>query len=227
MRVTSNGPLRRRFPRASVSSTQSWCVVEPPALFTSEYVALSYMWALATSSRSTSTRIFQLEAGNISCLACKDALKTDELPDVIVDAIQLCADLGQRYLWVDRLCVVQDDRLAQKTQLQAMDTIYNRATHHRPPWRWQGTRTTWRVDQPSSTRRKLRRQPVAVPRRRRLRLRDAPPHRRCGQQVAIEHVRLDVPGAPALAPPCLRCQQRGVRKLRVREPAWIRERLSV
>ncbi|KAF6816028.1 hypothetical protein CPLU01_13987 [Colletotrichum plurivorum] len=54
-------------------------------------------------------------------------LDRDTLPEVIVDAIQLCAELGQRYLWIDRLCIVQDDMDTKGEQLDAMGVIYHRA----------------------------------------------------------------------------------------------------
>ncbi|CAM1504807.1 Fc.00g023980.m01.CDS01 [Cosmosporella sp. VM-42] len=110
-----------------VIDTRLWCITKPqPSV---EYITLSYVWSQAQASQSTLTEPFKLLAGNISALSRKDSLRTRELPEVIADAIQMCADLGQRYLWVDRLCIVQDkDHPEQLAQIKAMDAIYHLAT---------------------------------------------------------------------------------------------------
>lgn len=46
------------------------------------------------------------------------------MPGILTDAISLCKDMGERYLWVDRLCIVQDDLTSKMKQIQAMDSIY-------------------------------------------------------------------------------------------------------
>ncbi|KAI1451331.1 heterokaryon incompatibility protein-domain-containing protein [Annulohypoxylon moriforme] len=50
------------------------------------------------------------------------------MPDVIADAVALRRDLGERFLWVDRLCIVQDDQDSKPGQISAMDRIYRSAT---------------------------------------------------------------------------------------------------
>lgn len=49
------------------------------------------------------------------------------IPRTISDAIQLVKDIGQRYLWVDSLCIVQDDDNDKHGQLPIMDNIYSNA----------------------------------------------------------------------------------------------------
>ena len=68
------------------------------------YVALSYVWG--------SGRSFTAREGNF-----KDLLRFDEfrrylpsLPRTIRDAIELVRALGERYLWVDALCIIQDSK---------------------------------------------------------------------------------------------------------------------
>lgn len=86
------------------------------------YVALSYMWSAGSGSN------IQLEKSNVNALEAEDSLRTLPIPDVIADAIALCRDLGERFLWVDRLCIVQDDQYNKPGQINAMDKIYHLAT---------------------------------------------------------------------------------------------------
>lgn len=47
---------------------------------------------------------------------------------VILDAIRMTRELGEQYLWVDSLCVVQDDASIKHRQLALMAEIYISAT---------------------------------------------------------------------------------------------------
>lgn len=102
-------------------------VIEPQETM-DNYVALSYQWATATSDP---TRDLMLLRNNLKEMETPGSLSPDCLPEVIQDAVQLCRDIGQRYLWVDRLCVFQDpdDKDgSRQTQIDAMDVIYWLAT---------------------------------------------------------------------------------------------------
>lgn len=65
------------------------------------YVALSYRW----SSRSSSET--QLTKSNMGRLQQK--IEPTETPRCVSDAINFTRSLGVRYIWVDSLCVIQDD----------------------------------------------------------------------------------------------------------------------
>ncbi|KAL4861358.1 heterokaryon incompatibility protein-domain-containing protein [Aspergillus spectabilis] len=56
-----------------------------------------------------------------------DGLPASRIPQTIEDAIEMCIRLGERYLWADRLCIIQDDAEDQKNQIEAMGTIYSSA----------------------------------------------------------------------------------------------------
>lgn len=58
----------------------------------------------------------------------QNALVQARLPQTVRDAMQLCLDLGERYLWVNSLCITQDDPITQKQQIDIMDSIYASAT---------------------------------------------------------------------------------------------------
>lgn len=49
------------------------------------------------------------------------------IPRTIEDAIDLCIELGLRYLWTDLYCVKQADPSIRKGQIEAMDQVYGRA----------------------------------------------------------------------------------------------------
>lgn len=46
------------------------------------------------------------------------------LGTVCIDSMKVCTALGIRYLWIDSLCVVQDDETSKHSQIQNMDEIY-------------------------------------------------------------------------------------------------------
>ena len=47
------------------------------------------------------------------------------VPQTISDAIEVCRRLKMRYLWVDALCIIQDDEKDKDSQLPEMDKIYS------------------------------------------------------------------------------------------------------
>ncbi|KAI0599870.1 heterokaryon incompatibility protein-domain-containing protein [Biscogniauxia sp. FL1348] len=86
-----------------------------------EYVALSYVWGRDP--------FLQLTQENKPSLYRQEALgaSNENMPRTIRDALRVVQNLGMRYIWVDALCIVQDD-LGEKAQvIGAMDLIYSRA----------------------------------------------------------------------------------------------------
>ncbi|RAL00736.1 HET domain-containing protein [Aspergillus ibericus CBS 121593] len=82
------------------------------------YAALSYVWG------ATADSYFQAKKSTIEALEAKGYLFENPLPATIEDAICACRDLQIRYLWVDRLCIVQDDEGLKNAQINAMGDIY-------------------------------------------------------------------------------------------------------
>jgi hypothetical protein len=85
------------------------------------YACLSYVWGGAATLKA--------EKGNIDSLMQDRALELyrEEIPGTIRDTIGLVDQLGIPYLWVDSLCIVQDDTEAKGSQIQAMAGIYAKA----------------------------------------------------------------------------------------------------
>lgn len=100
--------------------TKNPCLV--PAEDGARYVALSYVWGHTEILKSTrdTIRILQ-EAGS---LGAKTGFR---VPKIVRDAIALVPRLGERYLWVDSLCIMQDDRECLDRHIRHMASIYEAA----------------------------------------------------------------------------------------------------
>ncbi|KAI1073170.1 hypothetical protein LB507_010764 [Fusarium sp. FIESC RH6] len=89
------------------------------------YFALSYTWGDDPNEKER----LQLLSHNIDSLTTINSLSQHihRLSKAIVDAIELTAAMGTRYLWVDRLCIIQDDP-QKAAEFMDMDRIYSEAT---------------------------------------------------------------------------------------------------
>lgn len=85
------------------------------------YLALSYVWGGSKTLLNTKAiRVdLETEAGLTK--------KLEELPMTIRDAIDLVRELGERHLWVDSLCIIQDDAEDKSNQIMGMDVVYSSA----------------------------------------------------------------------------------------------------
>lgn len=87
----------------------------------SRYVALSYTWGSHTlyTTNISNIRLHQEHGGLEKVFAL--------LPKVIRDAIQLVRSLRERYLWVDSLCIVQNNDISWSLNSSVMDLVYGNA----------------------------------------------------------------------------------------------------
>lgn len=69
------------------------------------YAALSYVWGNSHVSKLTSQNISFLEQSGSLSITSREVT----IPRSIRDAMRLAAGLGIRFLWVDCLCILQDD----------------------------------------------------------------------------------------------------------------------
>lgn len=85
------------------------------------FLALSYVWGPISIFQMTALNRSALEkpGGLVSCRA--------KLPRVIRDAIDLVVALQERFLWVDSLCIVQDNAAQKHGQIAQMDIIFSQA----------------------------------------------------------------------------------------------------
>lgn len=83
------------------------------------FLALSYVWG--------GRQKFQSTKRNQRLLEQRYSLRDADLPLTIRDAIALVREIGERFLWIDSLCITQDDNDYKMTQIRLMDQIYNNA----------------------------------------------------------------------------------------------------
>jgi hypothetical protein len=84
----------------------------------SRYLALSYCWPISPTFMLTRIVLNGLlESGSLRS-------KMRELPQTIQDAIDYVFDLGETYLWINALCIIQDAEDQKRIQLSQMDRVY-------------------------------------------------------------------------------------------------------
>lgn len=79
------------------------------------YVTLSYKWGNATRYTMTTANRSFLQHG----------IPLDQLPKTFSDAIELTHKLSYKYLWIDALCITQNDSREVSEQIAAMEDVYS------------------------------------------------------------------------------------------------------
>ncbi|PWY69001.1 HET-domain-containing protein [Aspergillus sclerotioniger CBS 115572] len=111
-------------PQFRVVDTKHGCVTEAPS--PCEYATLSYVWGEPREGE------LMASTNNIEALREKGCLFEkfqQQIPRTIRDVMTACIRLGIRYLWVDRLCILQDPGAANEAlqQINKMDKIYGQS----------------------------------------------------------------------------------------------------
>jgi hypothetical protein len=98
-----------------------------------DYIALSYVWGDILRGRSASEQSQWLDTLVESC--SDDSMTTlprrirfDRLPGTIQDAITLVESIGWKYLWVDMICIKQNDDVDKCVLIKNMDLVYEGAS---------------------------------------------------------------------------------------------------
>jgi hypothetical protein len=81
------------------------------------YIALSYCWGTSEQSRTLRANIQSRER----------QLEVAQLPQTLKDAILMTRSLGIQYLWIDSLCIVQDNHEEWAIESSKMADIYSSA----------------------------------------------------------------------------------------------------
>ncbi|KAG2160184.1 heterokaryon incompatibility protein-domain-containing protein [Suillus bovinus] len=88
-----------------------------PAPSGCRYIALSYIWGGIGAEYWTTKN-------NIAKRGTPSGLNAAKLPDTITDSILFVRQLSERYIWIDALCIIQDDPEDKFAQIHNMDLVY-------------------------------------------------------------------------------------------------------
>jgi Heterokaryon incompatibility protein (HET) len=88
-----------------------------------EYATLSYVWGQTQQFRMTKNLAIWQEDRKERFITLPE-----HLPRTIEDAMLVVQRLGYQYLWIDAVCIVQDDKDEVNTQIPEMNDIYSNAT---------------------------------------------------------------------------------------------------
>ncbi|KAF2844606.1 HET-domain-containing protein [Plenodomus tracheiphilus IPT5] len=115
--IASRGsPKRLLDVRAFASSDDIRLVDWQSVPTTAKYATLSHCWGpanhhpICTSKATLSDRMLRIQFEDLSM--------------TFKDAVKICRDLDQKYLWIDSLCIIQDDGEDWAQQAAAMASIY-------------------------------------------------------------------------------------------------------
>ncbi|KAI1749902.1 heterokaryon incompatibility protein-domain-containing protein [Xylaria castorea] len=82
------------------------------------FAALSYCWGGEQPMKCLSSNI----------VSYGTAIPFEKQPPTIKDAVKVCQGMGLQYLWIDALCIIQDDPNDKSVEIAKMISIYGSAT---------------------------------------------------------------------------------------------------
>jgi len=85
-----------------------------------KFVALSHQWGSFTQHRKFCTYKKNFEA-------LQRGIRVTELPKTFYDAVVVTRNLGVQYLWIDSLCIIQDDAEDWEKESTLMEQVYSSA----------------------------------------------------------------------------------------------------
>jgi len=114
------GPSRLLFiDHQSPNKTNTVRLVKYDAGLPSRYVALSHCWGRASDHLQTTLDNLDEHTAKIDIAS---------LSRTFQDAVAICQRLGVAYLWIDSLCIVQDDHEGKAAEIERMESIFQGAT---------------------------------------------------------------------------------------------------
>ena len=104
-----------------VLDVQQMCLVRT-GIDKCRFLALSYVWGADVEE-------FRTTQANVENLMQYRGVEKHllNLPTTIRDALELVLKLGERFIWIDKLCIIQDDLVNKQDILNAMGIIYGKS----------------------------------------------------------------------------------------------------
>ena len=96
-------------------SGQTLRLMEPASGTTARYLALSYCWGAGENFKTTRDVISERKKG----------IHIKDLPQTFRDAVAFTRHIGERYLWIDSICICQDDKEDWERESARMGAIYS------------------------------------------------------------------------------------------------------
>ena len=84
------------------------------------YLTLSYRWGQSGGLKALKCNIEKLQEHQVF----SDPEYKNQIPALVQSAIHLTRCIEERYLWVDALCIVQDDTVSKGAEISRMTEIY-------------------------------------------------------------------------------------------------------
>lgn len=112
--------IPKRLLAISRTPAGSLCVTVISSSMPVRYATLSYKWSGTHEPRLTQARLKDCQGQNLW-------FDVEILPKTIADAVITTDALGIGHLWVDALCIIQDDEADKAEQVGTMSNIYRQA----------------------------------------------------------------------------------------------------
>lgn len=84
------------------------------------YVALTHRWG--AKEVHGSSRLYKH-----LCNDWEDCLELPKLPRTFRDAVSVTRSLGIQYLWIDSICIIQDDPVDKEDEIRNMENVFSSA----------------------------------------------------------------------------------------------------
>lgn len=85
------------------------------------YIALSYVWGGVEQVETTMSNLKDF------CVPGAFSQIAHSIPKTIRDAMEFVKQLGEKFLWVDALCIIEDDSSTKQRMIDHMNVIYANA----------------------------------------------------------------------------------------------------
>ncbi|CAH0053705.1 unnamed protein product [Clonostachys solani] len=109
-----------RVPRLRLVDVNKMCIIDVSSRdHYPKFAALSYVWGTEPFLR--------LSRDNLKHLMTPGSLDKTPPPLTIRDALQICNGLQIQFIWVDSLCIIQDDKSDMIEIVDSMDSIYRQS----------------------------------------------------------------------------------------------------